>query len=225
MRMDPKALEVKVIGQQWSWRFEYPEQEITTTELVLPVDKQVLLRLTSEDVIHSFWVPEFRVKQDAIPGSYRELRVTPNEIGEFQMVCSEMCGQQHAYMTAPVRVMGQEDFDAWVASVQIPTDPVGRGEYWYRTQGCAACHSLDGSKIVGPSFQGLYGHAVQLIDGTSVVADDAYIKESILNPYVKIVDGFELSPGSGTSAMPATYADTLTDEQIQDIIEFLKTLE
>jgi cytochrome c oxidase subunit II len=225
MRMDPRALEVKVIGQQWSWRFEYPDQEVASTELVVPVDKQVLLRLTSEDVIHSFWVPEFRVKQDAIPGGFRELRVTPNMVGEFQMVCTELCGTQHAYMTAPVRVVSQTEFEEWIASIQIPTDPVGRGEYWYRIEGCAACHSLDGSKIVGPSFQGLLGRTEVFIDGTSRVADEEYIRESILDPYAQIVEGYELSPGSGTSAMPTNYGEKLTDEQIQDIIEFIKTLE
>ena len=224
LRMDPKALEVKVYGQQWAWRFEYPDQDITTTELVLPVNKQVLLRLTSEDVIHSFWVPEFRVKQDAIPGGFRDLRITPKSVGDFQMVCSELCGQQHAYMTAPVRVLSQTDFDTWLSASVIPTDPVGRGEYWVRTQGCASCHSVDGSKIVGPSFKGLFGRTETFIDGTSIIADEAYITESILQPYAKIVEGYELSPGSGTSAMPATYADKFTDEQLSEIIEFIKTL-
>jgi cytochrome c oxidase subunit 2 len=224
MRMDPRALEVRVIGQQWSWRFEYPDQEITSTELVLPVDKQVLLQLTSEDVIHSFWVPEFRVKQDAIPGSFRELRVTPNTLGEYQMVCTELCGQQHAYMTAPVRVVSQAEFDEWVSATQIPTEPVARGEYWYRTEGCASCHSLDGSKIVGPSFKGLYGRTEAFVDGSSLTVDEAYLTESILNPYAKIVEGYELSPGSGTSAMPANYGEKLSAEQIQEIIEFIKTL-
>lgn len=225
LRMDPRALEVRVIGQQWSWRFEYPDYDITTTELVLPVNKQVLLKLTSVDVIHSFWVPEFRVKQDAIPGGFRELRVTPKTLGEYQMVCTEMCGQQHAYMTAPVKVLEAGEFEQWVASVQIPTDPVGRGEYWFRTQGCAACHSLDGTKIVGPSFLGLLGRSETMIDGTTLTVDEAYIIESIIDPYAKITEGYELSPGSGTSAMPATYAESLTEDQIQDIIEFIKTLE
>lgn len=224
LRMDPKAMEVRVIGQQWSWRFEYPEYDVTTTELVLPVNKQVLLRLTSVDVIHSFWVPEFRVKQDAIPGGFRELRITPKTLGEYQMVCSEMCGQQHAYMTAPVKVLESIEFDQWIASVQVPTDPIARGEYWYRTQGCASCHSLDGSKIVGPSFQGLFGRTETMIGGTTVTADEAYIYESIVDPYAKIIEGYELSPGSGTSAMPATYAESLTEEQIQEIVEFIKTI-
>ena len=224
LRMDPKALEVKVYGKQWAWSFEYPDQQLITTELVLPVNKQVLLRLTSEDVIHSFWVPEFRVKQDAIPGGFRELRITPKNLGEYQMVCSELCGQQHAYMTAPVKVLSQEDFDAWLASSQVPTDPIARGEYWYRIQGCASCHSIDGTKVVGPTFKGLFGRTETLVDGTSVVVDDNYIHESIVDPFAKIVAGFELSPGSGTSAMPANFGEKLTDEQISEIIGFIKTL-
>ena len=224
MRMDPKALEVKAIGQQWSWRFEYPDQEVTSTDLVLPVNKQVLIRLTSEDVIHSFWVPEFRVKQDALPGGFRELRITPKTIGEYQMVCSELCGQKHWDMTSPVKILSQEEFDQWVAASQIPTDPVGRGAYWFRTQGCAACHSVDGSKSVGPTFKGLLGREEVFLDGTSVIADEAYITESILNPYLRIVIGFESSPGSGISLMPATIGEKLTSDQINEIIEFVKTL-
>lgn len=224
LRIDPRPLEVRVIGQQWSWRFEYPDQGVTSTELVLPVNQQVLLRLTSEDVIHSFWVPEFRVKQDAIPGGFRELRVTPKEEGTYMMVCTELCGQQHAYMTANVQVLPQAEFETWLANSVIPEDPIARGEYWYRTEGCVACHSLDGSKIVGPSFLGLYGRTETFIDGTSLQVDDAYIKESILNPYARIVEGYELSPGSGTSAMPANYGEKLSDEQIAEIIEFIKTL-
>jgi cytochrome c oxidase subunit 2 len=96
-------------------------------------------------VIHSFWVPEFRVKQDALPGTERELRVTPTLVGDYSLACAEMCGKQHAYMTAPVRVLSQEDFDAWVAEqlASISSDPVVRGESWYNEYGCAACHTLD----------------------------------------------------------------------------------
>ena len=225
MQMDPKALEVKVTGRQWAWSFEYPDYQITSTELVLPVNKQTLLRLTSEDVIHAFWVPEFRVKQDAVPGTFKDLRITPTIEKEFLLMCAEICGTQHAYMTSKVRVVSQEDFDQWASSQQVPTDPIARGEYWFKQQACGSCHSLDGTKIVGPTFQGLFGHEVELIDGTTVTADEAYIKESILNPNAKIVAGFEASPGSGISVMPQNFGEKLNDEQINEIIEWMKTLE
>lgn len=222
VRADPRPMEVNVIGQQWSWRFEYPETGIVSTELMLPENKQALLRLWSTDVIHSFWVPEFRVKQDALPGgeaNMRELRVTPNRPGEYSLACAELCGLQHAYMTARVKVVSQEEFDAWVVSLtgEVSGDPVERGSKLVTQYGCVACHSLDGTKIVGPSWKGIYGHEVTLSDGTTVEVNDEYLKESILNPASQLVQGYQ-------NLMPATYRDQLTDAQIADIIEFIKSL-
>lgn len=222
VRADPRPMEVNVIGQQWSWRFEYPEWGIVSTELMLPQNKQALLRLWSTDVIHSFWVPEFRVKQDALPGgeaNVRELRVTPNLTGEYSLACAELCGLQHAYMTAKVKVMSQQEFDDWVVSQtgEPSGDPVERGSQLVQQYGCVACHSLDGTVVVGPSWKGIYGHQVTLTDGTTVNVDEAYLKESIINPSAKLVQGFQ-------NLMPNTYRDQLTDEQIADIIEFIKSL-
>ena len=222
VRADPRPMEVNVIGQQWSWRFEYPETGIVSTELMLPENKQALLRLWSMDVIHSFWVPEFRVKQDALPGgeaNMRELRVTPNRPGEYSLACAELCGLQHAYMTAKVKVVSQAEFDAWVVSLtgEVSGDPVERGSKLVTQYGCVACHSLDGTKIVGPSWKGIYGHEVTLSDGTTVEVNDEYLKESILNPASQLVQGYQ-------NLMPATYRDQLTDAQIADIIEFIKSL-
>lgn len=220
----PKAVEIKVIGQQWAWRFEYPAYGVTSDTLVMPVNRQALLRLTSDDVIHSFWVPEFRVKQDAVPGVFKDLRITPNKEDKFSLICSEICGTRHAYMIADVEVVSEEAFTTWIASQQVPEDPVARGAYWYKNQGCASCHSIDGTKIVGPSFLGLFGREEVLIDNSIVIADEAYIKESILDPYAKIVATFETSPDSGISAMPNNYAEKLTAEQIDEIILWIKTL-
>ncbi len=217
-----ESLEVDVIGQQWSWRFEYPDSGIISNELRLPVNKQALLHLSSIDVLHSFWVPEFRVKQDLLPGDedfVRDLRVTPTRIGEYKVRCAELCGTQHAYMTAPVIVMSQADFDAWVASqTMVEGDPVARGEQWYQTFGCQACHSIDGVEGVGPTWKGLYGSTVEFDDGTSTVADDDYLYGSIRNPGAEIVQGY-------ANVMPANIADAMTDEQIEDIIRFIESLE
>jgi cytochrome c oxidase subunit 2 len=223
LRADPQPLEVRVVGSQWSWRFEYPLEGISSTELRLPVNKQALLRLTSTDVIHSFWVPEFRLKQDALPGGedmIRELRITPKNTGEYTVRCAELCGTQHATMTAPVLVLPQEDFLAWVDEQvgAVSDDPVERGQGWADQFGCLACHTTDGTQSVGPTWQGIFGHQVTLADGTTVEVDEAYLRESILNPGAKVVEGYQ-------NIMPANIAQDMTNEQIDDVIEFIKSLQ
>jgi cytochrome c oxidase subunit II len=218
---DPAAMEVNVIAFQWGWIFEYPDQGIQSNELYLPVNKQVLLHLTSRDVIHSFWVPEFRVKQDALPGKnlVKELRITPTKIGDYTVMCAELCGGAHAYMTSPVRVVSQADFDAWLAGqagvAQLP--PAERGQKVAQGAGCQACHSVDGTRLAGPTWKGLAGSQVPLQGGGTVTADDEYLHESIVNPIAKIHEGF-------APIMPTTYKDTLSEQQIRDIIEFIKTV-
>ena len=220
-RPDPNAFAVKVTARQWAWSFEYPDSGVTSTELHLPVNRQVVLQLTSVDVIHSFWVPEFRLKQDALPGDnlVKELRITPTLIGNYKVRCAEMCGRLHAYMEAPVIVTSQADFDAWIAQqAVVSNDPVQRGKKWATQFGCVSCHSIDGTKIVGPTWKGLAGAQVPLADGTTATADDAYLRESIINPNAKIVQGF--SP----NLMPQTFGTTLKDQQISDLIEYIKSL-
>jgi cytochrome c oxidase subunit II len=226
---DPKPLRVNVVGSQWAWRFEYPDLGIQSPEMILPVDKQALLILSSTDVIHSFWVPEFRVKQDALPGKSfdRQLRITPDKVGDYKVRCSELCGLQHYAMQAPVRVLAQNDFDAWVSKNAPPPPgsegegadtPVARGDKLSQQYGCQSCHSIDGSPLVGPTWKGLYGSEVQLSDGTTVQADDAYLYESIRNPGAKVVAGFT------QGQMPPQIADAMTDAQVADVIEFIKSL-
>jgi cytochrome c oxidase subunit 2 len=221
LRVDPQALDVNVTAAQWSWRFEYPELGVTSTELWLPVDQQALLNLTSQDVIHSFWVPEFRVKQDILPGGdlERQLRITPDKIGNYTLYCAEMCGRDHAVMAADVKVVSQADFDSWVnEQTVVSEDPVERGRVWYEQFGCNACHTLDGSEGVGPSWAGLYGEDVTLTNGSTVVADHEYLYQSICDPASQIVEGFQ-------PVMPATYCeDNITDDQIDDIIAFIESL-
>ncbi|TLN04341.1 cytochrome c oxidase subunit II, partial [bacterium] len=221
-KVDPQALEVKVTGRQWSWTFEYPEFGITSDTLQLPVDRQVLLKMTSEDVIHSFWVPEFRVKQDLLPGEnlVKELRITPTVIGSYKVRCAELCGTLHAYMESPVIVVSAADFQTWVDSEvkMLNADPATRGERLAKQNGCFACHSVDGSKLVGPTWKGLFGAQSELTDGTSVLVDEAYLKEAIIAPNTQVVAGYP--PG----VMPQAYGDSLNDTQISDIIAFIKTL-
>ncbi|MGD8488968.1 MAG: cytochrome c oxidase subunit II [Anaerolineae bacterium] len=219
---DPDQLVVEVTGFQFGWNFEYPQYDVSSSELYLPVGRQVLFRITSRDVIHSFWVPEFRIKQDAVPGRWTTLLVTPTTLGDFRIRCAELCGYAHAAMYAPVVVVEPEDFEAWLAGqeVQVPDSgeltPVQQGEQLSRNNGCLSCHSIDGSVMVGPTWLGLYGSERPLDDGSSVVADEAYLRTSILEPQSQIVEGFD-------PIMPAAYT-ALSDEELTAIIEYIKSL-
>ena len=221
LRIDPSAMTVEVTAFQWGWRFDYPEYGVTTNELFLPLNHQVRLEMESRDVIHSFWVPEFRLKQDILPGQTTELRITPTEIGQFALRCAELCGTSHAYMNAPVMVVSEDEFNVWVDEqiALVPDEPgsnADRGALIVDQNGCFACHSIDGSIIVGPSWSGLYGSEERLADGTVIEVDDEYLRDSILEPNAKIVEGYP------PNAMPQ-YA--FSDEEIADIIEFIKTLQ
>ena len=217
----PDEMVVEVTGAQWSWRFDYPEQGLTSTELVLPVNQPIRFEITSTDVIHDLWVPEFRVKQDAVPGAVNLLRVTPTVVGNYKVRCAELCGLRHSQMLADVRVLERSEFDSWVgaetARVAALDTPEARGEQLYQTQGCIGCHSLDGTIVVGPSCLNLYGRQEQLDDGTSVIADEDYIRHSILYPGDQIVKGFQ-------NLMPANYGEILSENDIEDLIAFIKTI-
>jgi cytochrome c oxidase subunit 2 len=221
---------VEVVGQQWSWYFVYPElDDLRTTELVLPVDHSIRLEMTSLDVLHSFWVPEFRVKQDLVPGQITELRITPTERGTYKTRCAEICGNQHAYMLADVRVLSDADFEGWVQENTVDVaalSSVERGELWYTQFGCNACHSLDGTVVVGPSWQGLFGSERPLESGETVVADEEYLRSSILNPMDQVVEGYAPS-------MPQNFAEQFAEEEakyegqvdiVEDLIAYIRSL-
>lgn len=223
-RVDPQAMVINVTASQWAWSFEYPEYGVVSKELHLPKDKQVLLRMQSKDVIHSFWVPEFRVKQDVVPGLVTELRITPTALtpqdAPFKVRCAELCGTAHYSMEELVFVSSETDFSAWVGEQQAIAaaaglTPEGKGELLAKSSGCLGCHSVEGSKLIGPTWFGLFGSQVSLSNGTSVTADEAFIIESILNPSVQIVAGFE------NQVMPAY---VFTEEELASIIAYLKTL-
>ena len=222
-QQNDNALRVNVTGRQWSWSFEYPEYGIVSDVLVLPENEQTLLRLRSSDVIHSFWVPEFGPKQDLLPGGeVRELRVNPDVSGEYRLRCAELCGVQHALMLADVIVMPRPEFKAWVdAKIAenpcLDGDQIGCGEKLARENGCLACHSVDGSVQVGPTWLGLFGREELLDDGTTVVADAEYLIRSIREPGAQIVSGFQ-------NIMPAGIADNLSDDDVQAIVSYIESL-
>lgn len=223
----PDELEIDVTALRYAWQFDYPDAGIeNATEMVVPVNQPLLLKITSIDVIHDFWVPEFRVKQDAVPGLIRELRITPDKIGDYKVRCDELCGILHHAMLADVRVVSQEDFEAWTAE-QVATAEAGpqlsevaqRGQELSVSSGCIACHNVTGEAGgIGPSWQGLFGTERQFADGGSAVADEDYLYSSIVNPNGQVVSGY--APG----VMPQIYGDQLTDEQINDIIQYIKAL-
>jgi cytochrome c oxidase subunit 2 len=219
---DPDQLVVEVTGFQFGWRFDYVQHDLTSSELYLPRDRTVLLRLTSDDVIHSFWIPEFRVKQDAVPGRWTTLRVTPTEVGDYRVRCAELCGYAHSAMYAPVVVVEPAEFEAWLAGQEVQAEPTGevtladRGAQIARDSGCLSCHSVDGSKLVGPTWLGQYGSQQQLEDGSTVVIDEAYLRNSILDPQSQVVAGYP-------NVMPAAYTG-LSDEDVAALIAYIKSL-
>jgi cytochrome c oxidase subunit 2 len=218
----PNEMEVEVTGFQYGWKFHYPDSGVTSSTLYLPRGQPIAFKLTSLDVIHDFWVPEWRIKQDAVPGQWHTLRITPTEVGDYIVRCNEMCGYAHAQMLAPVVVVEPDEFQAWVAQQQADAGQAGEkspaeaGKALVDQQGCLGCHSVDGADHHGPTFKGLYGAEVKLEDGSTVVAGDTYLAESIRDPMAHIVAGFELE-------MPAAYTD-LTDQQVQAIVEYIRSL-
>ena len=239
---NPQEMTIRVWGQQWAWLFEYPEQEgITTPELVLPLNQPVVLEMESRDVLHSFWIPEFRVKQDLLPGRKTYLRITATELGDYKIRCAEICGLQHSIMLADVRVVEQDEFVAWADErMAVPAfaemTPEERGEIWHTEFGCLACHttSADANPLAGPTWAGVYGREEALADGTTVTVDDAYIRESILNPNAKIVAGYadpSLMASQGyETRIPDREAELLAAEGVEidiiaDLIAYMRTLE
>ncbi len=217
--IDPSAMQVKVTAGQWYWQYAYPEYGVTSTELILPVNIQIDLQMTSVDVIHSFWVPEFRVKQDIVPGQTVELRVTPSLIGEYKVRCAELCGLRHAYMEGKVTVLSKADFDKWISQQQsaAPPSPELRGEQLASSYGCANCHSTDGSAKTGPTWLHLYESNVTLSDGSTVVADEDYLRTSIVKANAQVSAGFP------ANVMP-DFSTVLDQTMVEALVAYIKTL-
>ncbi len=211
------AYEIHAIAQKWSWTFVYPETGKSSAELVVPKGRPVKMIMSSRDVLHSFYIPSFRVKQDVVPGSYSSVWFEATEAAKTTLECTEYCGTNHSVMLANVSVIEADEFDTWLhADENKGLTPAAVGEKAY-TQQCAVCHSIDGSRKVGPSFKGLWGRNEQIADGSSVLVDENYIRESILNPNAKTVATYP------AGAMP-TFKGLLKDDQITGLIEYIKTL-
>ena len=213
------AMEVNVTAQKWFWTFNYNEGIVSPNELVVPVDKPVKLIMQSQDVLHSLYIPSFRVKMDVIPNRYMMLWFEANKIGEYDIFCTEYCGQSHSEMLGKVKVLSKSDYQQWLIDANTVDESVplvDLGEEIYKKNACYTCHSTDGSKIIGPSFKGAWGTNIKHTDGSSAVVDQNYILESIIEPQKKIVDGYQ-------GVMPS-YKGILKDREIQGVIEFIKSL-
>jgi cytochrome c oxidase subunit 2 len=211
--------EIIVTGQKWKWLFTYPNGYIDEN-LHIEKNRNVRLVLQSDDVIHSLFIPAFRVKRDTVPGRYNKLWFRATKAGEYAIYCAEYCGTSHSDMGAKVIVHEEGEFDAWLEEAsdflsRMP--PAEAGELLYKQRGCAQCHSVDGASGIGPTFQGLWGRQENLLGGGTLVADEEYIRESILYPQAKVVAGYD-------PVMP-TYKGRIKDEEILAIIEYIKTLD
>jgi cytochrome c oxidase subunit 2 len=213
----PNAYEIQTEAWKWGWRFTYPNGT-QSTELYVPVDRPVRLKMSSQDVLHSFFVPAFRVKHDVLPNRYTSVWFEATKTGDYDVFCTEYCGTGHSAMLSTVQVVTQQEFNEWLATGGGQTDDLPLPEYGaqlYESQGCQTCHSLDGSRKVGPTFKGLYGMENRaLADGSTVTADDNYLRESILNPNAKVAEGYP-------AIMPGSYGG-LDERQLAALIAFIE---
>ncbi len=210
----PDAMPVYVVGKQWMWTLQHRNGKREINELHVPIDTPVRLVMTSQDVIHSFFVPAFRLKQDVVPGRYTGLWFKATELGDFHLFCSEYCGSQHSAMIGHVVVMEPAAFARWLDAGTDTPSLAQQGFALFRERGCSGCHAA-GSTVRAPLLDGLVGSTVHLQDGRAVVADDNYLRDSILDPDKEIVAGF-------TPSMPS-YAGQLSEEQIETLIAYLRS--
>jgi len=214
------STEIKVTGQRWFWSFNYPEGITQVGELVVPVNQPIKLLMSSKDVIHSFFVPAFRVKMDVLPNRYTITWFEATMTGEFDILCTEFCGKGHSAMLGKVKVLPRDEFQNWLDAGSGPGKGESLRDYGARMfvkNACYTCHSTDGSKNVGPTFQGLFGRREVMSDGTTITVDENYIRESVLSPMAKQVVGFD-------PVMP-TYQGILKDVDIDGLIAYIKSLE
>jgi cytochrome c oxidase subunit 2 len=213
-REPPNAMPVFVVARQWMWKLEHANGRREIDELHVPLGQPVKLVMTSQDVIHSFFVPAFRVKQDVVPGRYVTLSFTPTQAGEFHLFCAEYCGTDHAGMRGRIVVMPPSEFAAWLQAGEPRPGMAARGFELYRRYGCSGCHEA-GSSVHAPDLRGLLGRTVHLQDGRTLIADEAYVRDSVLLPKKDVVAGYK-------PIMPS-FAGQIGEEDLLAIIEYLRS--
>lgn len=215
-RVVPKdALEIEVVGRQWMWKIRHPGGRREINTLHLPLGTKVKLKMISRDVIHSFYLPDFRDKHDVLPGRYTELWLQPNKLGHFTLECSEYCGTDHSRMGGEVIVMPPQEYERWQAN--SPETAAERGHRLFRKMACDSCHEYQDGQVTSgaPVLDGIYGNTVGLEGGGSVVVDDDYLRRSILEPKAQVVAGFD-------PIMP-TYQGRLSEEELLDLLAYLRS--
>ena len=215
MRPPQDALDVYVVGKQWMWRFQHPGGQREINTLHVPVGRKIKLTMATEDVIHSLFVPAFRVKMDVVPGRYTTLWFEATKTGTYHLFCAEYCGTQHSGMVGSVVVMGPAEYQAWLGGGGPQGSLAGLGEKLFRDLACHTCHRRDVPGR-GPNLEGVFGKPVRLRGGQSVIADENYLRESILHPGAKLVAGFQ-------NLMP-TFQGQVSEEQLMQLIAYLRSI-
>jgi len=208
-------MEIFVVGKQWMWKVQHMDGKREINELHVPVGRPVKLIMGSEDVLHSYFIPAFRVKADVIPGRYNTMWFTATTPGQYHLFCAEYCGTKHSGMIGRIVAMEPPDFQAWLSGGRAEDTPVAAGAKLFQDLVCNTCHTGD-TQGRGPTLTGVYGKPVQLLGGATVIADDAYLRESIVNPQAKIVAGFQ-------PVMP-TFQGLVTEEQLLQLIAYVRSL-
>jgi cytochrome c oxidase subunit 2 len=223
MRAMPKdALEIHVYGKQWAWEMEYKSGVKVANLIVAPVNTNVKLIMTSNDVLHSFYIPSFRIKQDVVPGRYTSLWFNSEKLGEFHIFCTEFCGTQHSGMLGTLKIVTQQEYEQWLEEeANVGSLPVAeRGKKLFQVKACASCHNVANDKAMsGPALWKKFGTVEHFADGTEGKIDENYLRESILNPNAKIVKGF-----ASPSAMPA-FQGQLSEAELTALVEYIKSLQ
>ena len=214
-RVPPGAMEVYVVGKRWMWKTQHMTGQREINELHVPIGVPVKLTMTSEDVIHSFFIPAFRVKQDVIPGRYTTMWFEATKTGEFHLFCAEYCGTKHSQMIGSIKVLEPGAFQTWLAG-GASGSPAQEGEKLFQSLACVTCHRAD-SGARGPRLDGLFGRPVRLTGGETVIADADYIRESILNPTAKVVDGYQ-------PIMP-TFQGLVSEEGVMQLVAYIQSLQ
>ncbi len=211
------AVEIYVVGKQWMWKFQHTTGQREINELHVPLGRKIKLIMTSEDTIHSLFVPAFRMKTDVLPGRYTMQWFEATKPGRYHLFCAEYCGMNHSGMIGSVVVLEPTEYDQWLSGSIGQQTPAAAGQQLYETLGCASCHGQAGEGGRGPALVGLFGRDVFLTTNQTVRADEGYLRESILNPGAKIVAGFQ-------PIMP-TFQGQVTEEQLVQLIAFIKSLQ
>jgi cytochrome c oxidase subunit 2 len=211
----PNALQIFIVGKQWMWKAQHPGGQREINELHVPVNQDVRLVMASEDVIHSFYIPALRIKQDVVPGRYETMWFRANKVGRYHLFCAEYCGTDHAHMGGWVTVMNPRDFAEWLRAQGGQQTLASQGEQLFHRYGCSGCHDPGGT-VRAPNLNGVYGSPVPLSDGRVVIADERYVRDSILDPKAQVAAGYQ-------PVMP-TFAGQIGEDDLAKLVAYIQSI-